>query len=290
VNATGIPVSMVRGTNLFNLKEKAVKEHADLFGDRLYTVETEKNRYVMRYAACHEQFSMMRDWVISYKQLPLGALEIADAYRLEQSGETMLLFRVRRLNMPDFHVLCADRDAAWAGLEQIHDKIMEEARRLDRDYDLLINVSSQRAFEENKPLILKLIQKEKRPGLGRKHPHREDGRDIRPNCHEAGVADRKLPHVPVDQIQADGEHDVDADELQHQLDVGVDDPNLRQHDGEGERRQKNNGQSPAFPKRGLHGASLRRSDFLRDGPSQNACGAEDQEYQKQREGHEVAIG
>src|SRR3990172_2502562 len=119
----------------------------------------------MRYAACHQQFAMMKDWVISYKQLPLGALENADAYRFEQSGETMLLFRVRRLNMPDLHVLCADRDAAWAGLEQLHDRIMEEARKLDRDYDLLINVSSQRAFEENKPLILKLVQKEKRPGL-----------------------------------------------------------------------------------------------------------------------------
>jgi len=165
VESTGIPVMMVRGTNLFNLKERAIREHADLFGDRLYTVETDKGRYVMRYAACFQQFAMMKDWVISYKQLPLGALENADAYRLEQSGEAMLLFRVRRMNMPDFHVLCADRDGAWRGLTQIHDKIMEEARKLDREYDLLINVSSQKAYEESKPLILELLKKEKRPGL-----------------------------------------------------------------------------------------------------------------------------
>ncbi|MEK6851799.1 MAG: threonine--tRNA ligase, partial [Candidatus Thermoplasmatota archaeon] len=165
VESTGIPTFMVRGTNMFNLREKPVKEHADLFGDRLYTVETEKNRYVMRYAACHEQFAMMKDWTISYKQLPLGALEIADAYRLEQSGEAMLLFRVRRLNMPDLHVLCADLDEAWRNGGLLHDKIMEEVRRLGRDYDLLINVSSQKAYEENKAWILGLLKKEDRPGL-----------------------------------------------------------------------------------------------------------------------------
>src|SRR3990170_1537847 len=165
VESTGVPVFMVRGTNMFNLKERPVREHADLFGDRLYTVETEKNTYVMRYAACHEQFAMMKDWTISYKQLPLGALEIADAYRLEQSGEAMLLFRVRRLNMPDLHVLCADRDEAWKNGEKLHDMIMAEAKRLGREYELLINVSSQRAYEENKAWILGLLKKEDRPGL-----------------------------------------------------------------------------------------------------------------------------
>src|SRR3990170_2241106 len=165
VESTGVPVFMVRGTNMFNLKERPVREHADLFGDRLYTVETEKNRYVLRYAACHEQFSMMKDWTISYKQLPLGALEVADAYRLEQSGEAMLLFRVRRLNMPDLHVLCADMSSAWEDLSRIHDKIMEEARKLGRDYELLVNVSSARAYAENKELILQLLRKEGQPGL-----------------------------------------------------------------------------------------------------------------------------
>jgi threonyl-tRNA synthetase len=165
VEATGIPTFMVRGTNLFDLNEPAIREHADLFGDRLYTVETEKHRYVMRYAACFQQFAMMKDWTISYKQLPLGALEVADAYRLEQSGEAMLLFRVRRLNMPDFHVLCADAASAAANLEKIHDKIMAEARKYDRDYELLINVSSKKAYEENKDLILRILRKEGKPGL-----------------------------------------------------------------------------------------------------------------------------
>jgi len=165
VQSLGLGVMVVKGTNMFNLREKAVKEHADLFGDRLYSVETDRGKFVLRYAACHEQFSMMRDWTISYKQLPLGALEIADAYRLEQSGETTLLFRVRRLNMPDLHVLCADLAMANDWFLNIHDRIVAEAKRLGRDYDLLVNVSSQRAYEENKDLILELCRRENKPAL-----------------------------------------------------------------------------------------------------------------------------
>jgi len=163
--STGVPVFMVRGTSLFDLKEKAIREHADLFGDRLYAIETEKSRYVMRYAACFQQFALLKDWTISYKQLPLGALEVADSYRLEQSGEAMLLFRVRRLYMPDLHVLCADREGAYAAFEQLHEKVVTEAAKLGREYELLVNVSSQRAYEENKEFILRLLKREERPGL-----------------------------------------------------------------------------------------------------------------------------
>ena len=43
VNDLGLNLYTVKGTNMFNLDEPAVKEHAMLFGDRLYKVETEKD-------------------------------------------------------------------------------------------------------------------------------------------------------------------------------------------------------------------------------------------------------
>jgi len=165
VQSIGLSVMIVKGTNMFSLREKAVREHAELFGDRLYSIETDRGKFVMRYAACHEQFSMMKDWTISYKQLPLGALEIADAYRFEQSGETTLLFRVRRLNMPDLHVLCADDAMARDWFLKIHERIGKEAAALGREYELLINVSSRKALDDNKDLILDLCRREKRPAL-----------------------------------------------------------------------------------------------------------------------------
>ncbi|MFQ5919312.1 MAG: threonine--tRNA ligase [Thermoplasmata archaeon] len=165
VQDLGLSIYPLRGTNMFDLAERAVAEHAELFGDRLYTVETDKRSFVLRYAACHQQFSNMADWTISYRQLPLGAFEVADAYRFEQSGETSLLFRLRRLNMPDLHVLARDLSEASDWFLRVHDRIVKEAAAIGREYEMLINVSSRQAYEENKDLILEMLKHEGKEGL-----------------------------------------------------------------------------------------------------------------------------
>jgi len=165
VNDVDVPVYMVKGTNMFSLDEPAVREHADLFGDRLYSIDTGKRSFILRYAACHQQFAMMRNWNISYRQLPFGAFEVADSYRLEQSGETMLCFRTRRLNMPDLHVVCKDEDEARDNFKVLDARIFDEVEALGREYDMLVNFSSKKAYDENKHLILELCKKHDRPAL-----------------------------------------------------------------------------------------------------------------------------
>jgi threonyl-tRNA synthetase len=165
VNDTGLPVYTVKGTNMFSLDEPPVREHADLFGDRLYVIEGERKSFIMRYAACHQQFAMMRNWNISYRNLPYGAFEVADSYRLEQSGETMLCFRTRRLNMPDLHVICRDISSATEWFKNLDDKIYEEAGKLNRDYEMLVNFSSQSAYEQNKDMLLEMLMKRRKPAL-----------------------------------------------------------------------------------------------------------------------------
>lgn len=165
VRSLGLSLFLMRGTNMFNLREDAVREHAELFGDRLYKVEHENRSFVMRYAACHQQFAIMRRWNISYRHLPLGAFEVADSYRLEQSGETSLLFRVRRLNMPDLHVLCRALPEANDWFARLHRRILQEAVPFGVDYEMLINLSGANAFAENRDLILQLLRERNRPAL-----------------------------------------------------------------------------------------------------------------------------
>jgi threonyl-tRNA synthetase len=165
VNDLNIPIYIVKGTNMFSLDEPPVKEHADLFGDRLYSIRTDKRTFIMRYAACHQQFAMMRNWNMSYKQLPFGAFEVADSYRLEQSGETMLCFRTRRLNMPDLHVICKDNSEAQENFKILDDRIYGEAAKLGRDYEMLINLSSMGAYEQNREMILELLRRHDKPAL-----------------------------------------------------------------------------------------------------------------------------
>ena len=165
VNDLGIPVMTVKGTNMFNVEEPAVKEHADLFGDRLYFVDTGDKRLILRYAACHQQFAMMRKWNMSYKQLPFGAFEVADAYRLEQSGETMLCFRTRRMNMPDLHVVCKDEEDAREWFARVHERIFSEIEKIGRDYEMLINFSSRKAYDDSREWLLSLLGPRKKKAL-----------------------------------------------------------------------------------------------------------------------------
>jgi threonyl-tRNA synthetase len=165
VNNSGFSVYNVKGTNMFSLDEPAVKEHADLFGDRLYTVDTGKKKFVLRYAACHQQFAMIRNWNISYRNMPFGAFEVADSYRMEQSGETMLCFRTRRLNMPDFHVMCRTVPEAQDSFRFLDGKIYDEIEAIGREYEMLVNFSSMQAYRDNKDLILKLCNDHGRDAL-----------------------------------------------------------------------------------------------------------------------------
>jgi threonyl-tRNA synthetase len=160
----GIPVFRIMGTNMFNLKEKPVYEHAVLFGDRLYEVEVDSEKYVLRYAACHQQFAMLKDWVISYKDLPFGVFEVADSYRLEQRGELNLCFRLRKFYMPDLHILTKDLKEAIEVSKTVQRQIHSEAHKAGRRYIALYNVTRD-FFENNRDVLVEFIKSDDYPAL-----------------------------------------------------------------------------------------------------------------------------
>jgi len=164
VASVGIPILQVKGTNIFDLSVPAVKEHAALFGSRLYRLEAENKSFVMRYAACHQQFAAVRTWSLSYRHLPFGTFEVADSYRLEQSGELLLSFRLRKLHMPDCHVYCRDLEEAKEVTLRLHDKIYQEIAKLGRDYVSVYNIT-QSFLEQNKDYVMKLVKREGKPAL-----------------------------------------------------------------------------------------------------------------------------
>ncbi|MDW7977381.1 MAG: threonine--tRNA ligase [Candidatus Caldarchaeum sp.] len=165
VRELGFPVYFVKGTNMFSLESRPIKEHANLFGQRMYRVEVDGSPYVMRYAACFQQFALARKWVISYRNLPFGMFEVADSYRLEQRGELLLGFRLRKMSMPDLHVFCKDLSQAQQMVEKIHDRIYTEMEKLGRDYYSLYNLTSRSFFESNRPFFQRLLRRERKPAL-----------------------------------------------------------------------------------------------------------------------------
>ncbi|MEM4788961.1 MAG: threonine--tRNA ligase [Ignisphaera sp.] len=159
-----IPVFRIKGTNMFSLRAEPVKQHAELFGERMYEVSIDNDVFILRFAACYQQFSILRDWSLSYKDLPLGMFEVADSYRYEQRGELVLGFRLRRFHMPDLHILTKDIEEAKKIVYRIRDKIVEEAKKLGREYLAIYNVTED-FLQSNFDYIVDLVKREKKPIL-----------------------------------------------------------------------------------------------------------------------------
>ncbi len=164
IRRVGIPILNVRGTNTFDINVQPIKEHLKLFGSRAYELSVDERDFVLRYAACFQQFSMVKDWTLSYRNLPFGTFEVGDCYRMEQSGELLLSFRLRKFLMPDAHIFLLDLDQAIDIGKKVHDRIYEEIRKLKREYVSTYN-TTRSFFNTHKQLFLDLVEVEKKPIL-----------------------------------------------------------------------------------------------------------------------------
>src|SRR5438094_2838476 len=164
IRRIGIPILNVRGTNMFDVNVRPIKEHLQLFGSRAYELDVDERTFVLRYAACFQQFSMVKDWTLSYRTLPFGTFEVADSYRMEQSGELLLSFRLRKFLMPDLHIYLKNVAEAIRIGDKIHSTIYEEIRKLNREYVSLYN-TTRSFFQQNKDLFIEMARVEKKPLL-----------------------------------------------------------------------------------------------------------------------------
>ncbi len=164
IRRIGIPILNVKGTNMFDVAVKPIKEHLQLFGSRAYEVNVDERTFVLRYAACFQQFSMVKDWTLSYRNLPFGTFEVADSYRMEQSGELLLSFRLRKFLMPDLHIYLKGLEEAISVGKTVHEVIYEEIRKVPREYVSLYN-TTRSFFDSHKKFFLELVKVEKKPIL-----------------------------------------------------------------------------------------------------------------------------
>src|SRR5437867_8854876 len=98
---------------MYDFEHPALKSYLDRFPARQYIVQTPNKRAFLRFSACFGQFLIMKDMVISYKQLPLSLYELTRySFRAEQRGEVAGLRRLRAFTMPDCHALVSDVEMA----------------------------------------------------------------------------------------------------------------------------------------------------------------------------------
>ena len=94
---------------MYDFEHPALKSYLNRFPARQYILQTPNKRAFLRFSACFGQFLIMKDMVISYKQLPLSLYELPSySFRAEQRGELAGLRRLRAFTMPDCHALVSD--------------------------------------------------------------------------------------------------------------------------------------------------------------------------------------
>lgn len=153
VHDVDLPIYEVNGANMFSLKHPVVDAYASLYGDRLYQFKSGKSDIVMSYDASYPQFNLAAKAPLSHKQLPFAHFSISDCYRQEQSGEMMLLLRQRRFYMPDIHPYFKDIAQAFEWFPKLQAKILQSVESANRKYQVVIEVPSEKIWQEYKGYI-----------------------------------------------------------------------------------------------------------------------------------------
>ena len=153
VHGIGFPVYEVNGANMFSLQHPVVDAYASLYGDRLYQFKSGKSDIVMSYDASYPQFNLAAKSLLSHKQMPFAHFSISDCYRQEQSGEMMMLLRQRRFYMPDLHPYFKDVEEAFDWFPKLQAKIMESGVAAKRSYQVVVEIPSEKVWQEYKSHI-----------------------------------------------------------------------------------------------------------------------------------------
>ncbi len=162
VDKIGFPIYEVSGSNIFDLSHPVVQEYADLYGDRLFQFKSGKKDVVMSYDASYPQFNLAANYNLNHKHLPFGHFSISDCYRHEQSGECMLLFRQRRFYMPDLHPYFKSIEEAFVWLPKIEEHLLQSARDVCVEYNIVVEVSSLENWEKYQDQIKAIAVRLKR--------------------------------------------------------------------------------------------------------------------------------
>ena len=98
---------------MYDTKHPSMESYFNRFPARQYNILSDNKQLFLRFAACFGQFLMAKDFLITYKNLPLKLYELTRySFRREKSGELVGLRRLRAFSMPDCHAFCKDIEQA----------------------------------------------------------------------------------------------------------------------------------------------------------------------------------
>jgi threonyl-tRNA synthetase len=164
--------STIETPALYKADEPDISEQASRFLQKDYRIKLPNRTLLLRFAADFGLFRMMRDTVMSYKQMPVRIFELSPSYRLEQSGECVGLKRLRAFTMPDLHCFCRDLEQGLEEYERLFLKYTELTDAMEIKYVVAFRMVKD-FYEQNREFIARLLKHIKRPALIELLPERK---------------------------------------------------------------------------------------------------------------------
>ncbi|MEM3411997.1 MAG: threonine--tRNA ligase [archaeon] len=116
----------VRTPAIINPNEKSVSIMMGKFPERLYKVypgsKEKTQEFRLRPACDYGVWSIFKDAVVTYKQLPFRIFEYDIFWRYEQRGEVLGLYRLRNATMANVHTICLDANQTFEEFERQTEK------------------------------------------------------------------------------------------------------------------------------------------------------------------------
>lgn len=162
--AEELGASKIETPVLYRADEPDIAEQATRFYQKDYKIKLPNRTLLLRFAGDFGLFKMMKNTVMSYKQMPVRIFELSPSYRLEQSGECVGLKRLRAFTMPDIHCFCRDLKQGIDEYERLFKMYAEMTKSMEVDYVVAFRVLEE-FYHQNKALFIRLLKIVKRPAF-----------------------------------------------------------------------------------------------------------------------------
>ncbi|MFH1821208.1 MAG: threonine--tRNA ligase [Methanobacteriota archaeon] len=162
--AEGMGASKIETPVLYRTDEPDIAEQAAKFLQKDYRIKLPNRSLILRFSGDFGLFKMMKNTLMSYKQMPVRIFELSPSYRLEQSGETVGLKRLRAFTMPDIHCFCRDLEQGLDEYENLFKIYVKMIESMEVDYAVIFRVVED-FYRQNRDLIIRLLKIVKRPAF-----------------------------------------------------------------------------------------------------------------------------
>jgi len=141
-----------------------IAKQAEHFREKDYRMKIGNKKLILGFASDFGLFRMMKDVLMSHKQLPLRMYDFHASFRLEQRGECTGLKRLRYFYMPDIHCFCKDLEAGKKEYIKLFTNYWKLGKSVGIDFEVAFRIDEE-FYKKCKEMIKELLDNIQKPAL-----------------------------------------------------------------------------------------------------------------------------